>query len=256
MTTKQISLWSWLIRWDIRSKIFCPPGLNVTLDQFAAQLSKQIEENELPARVEQYEVSWDIVEATQPRIAVEYTGDDSSTNIIQFLIGIDKMGRFTYVEEKVCFKPPTLPKIPGKKKRMEDGLNILGSPFFWFVVVLGTCAYVVPGIVIILIGGLMDGMGGSNVDEINNWNWQVEQEQKAWDEAINSWLGKIRQTNYLSQTDDIPGRFTEAVSDTVKQVIKTLFEDQQAKLEEREKNERTQQEIEAELEKRRQEGFK
>ncbi|MDM8528296.1 hypothetical protein QUF58_08780 [Anaerolineales bacterium HSG24] len=38
--------------------------------------------------------------------------------------------------------------------------------------------------------------------------------------------------------------------------VKTLFEDRQAELSDREQKERTQQEIEAELEKRRQEGSK
>ncbi|MDM8528297.1 hypothetical protein QUF58_08785 [Anaerolineales bacterium HSG24] len=106
--------------------------------------------------------------------------------------------------------------------------------------------------------------------EVQIWNQQVDEERRIWqvandhrikvlaerDTIVKQWYIDAIEASRLANTDKVFQRFTVSVSKTVKQVIKTLFEDQQAKLEEREKNERTQQEIEAELEKRRQEGFK
>jgi hypothetical protein len=59
----------------------------------------------------------------------------------------------------------------------------------------------------------------------------------------------------MASTDDILGRFSLAVSSTIGQVIKTLFEDRQAELRQRTERETTQSEIEEAMKKQRKEGF-
>ncbi|MDM8528299.1 hypothetical protein QUF58_08795 [Anaerolineales bacterium HSG24] len=284
MTTKQISLWSWLIRWSRPRKAFWPPeleDLNVTLDEFAEKLSKQISANELPATVELCEVRWDEDDTTQPRIAVEYTGDDNSLDVIQYLIGVNKMGRFTYVDETVCFKPPVLPKSTARPKDIEKPIPVktaFAKPLIfvgWILIGWGVLSLLIntaggeiaavmltiplcglPGFILVAIGTNLKNSHETTMTEWNIQHQQIYTVQKTWDDTVSHWLQAVDQTNYLSRTDDIPGRFIQSVSDTVEQVVKTLFEDRQAIVEKQKGEERTRQEIEAELEKRRQEGFK
>ena len=73
---------------------------------------------------------------------------------------------------------------------------------------------------------------------------------------MSNWYKDTLEAARLARADDVFGRFTLALTSTVKQVIGTLFEDRQAELRERTEKERTQKEIEEELERRKQEGFK
>jgi len=262
---KTITLWSWLTKREAKNEIACPPDLHVDNEQFAEALAKQVETNRLPAEVVLCEVDWDDTNTKQTRILVRHTGEGASTDIVQFLVGVDQMGNFTYVEEKLYLRPPELPTTPRDQK--SGGMDTA------LAVALG-----VGGLIGIMIGlaGADDGTGaslaccafpgaiaigvalwqGKERSKVNQWNEEARTEKGAWDRVWKSWNSEVLEAAYLASTNDVFGRFALALSSTVKQVIKTLFEDHQAELRSRTEQEKTQKEIEEEMEKRRNEAFK
>ena len=118
MTPTQITLWSWLIKSETKKEFFCPPGLEVTNEQLAAELKAQVDANRLPAEVKLYEVNWDDTNTKQTRAMVRYIGPDAKADVLRFLIGIDQMGNFSYVEQKSLLRPPDLPVVPRENKKM------------------------------------------------------------------------------------------------------------------------------------------
>jgi len=284
MSLKQIILWSWLTIRESKSEIFCPPDLQVTNEEFAAELAARIRANRLPAKAELFEVDWDDAGIKQQRILIRHTG---GADVVRLLVGVDQIGAFSYVEEKVFMKPPPLPPItkPREKKTFTREKptrtgSVLGGLAGISVMLLGIGSLTEAGASSSLFG-LVGTLVGTflliaavrayrrsskaieewqkEYHETQEWNRQAEEEQKAWnawEEDMDAWYEDVLEAVHLSRTNDVEGRFTLAVSSTVRQVIKTLFEDRQAELRERIEKERTQKEIEEELEKRKQEGFK
>ena len=88
-------------------------------------------------------VTWDNTDLEQKRIIVKYSGDEikSDKEIVQFLIGLDHFGNYTYIEEKGFLDKPKLPKFPSKKKELFErpSINIVGA-------IIGFIFYIIPGI--------------------------------------------------------------------------------------------------------------
>jgi hypothetical protein len=277
MALKQISLWSWLTVKEIKTEIFCPPDLEVTNEELAQEIAARIKANRLPAVAELCEVYWDGTDTKQQRTLVRHTGD---LDVIQFIVGVDQMGAFSYVEEKVILKPPPEPparELRQKKQFTEERPSEVGVGRLALVgILIITISFVaisrsiivflaVAGFGALLIALAFKASSSSDkaiaewdrkLKETQEWNQRIEEEQSNWDNALESWYEDVLKGAHLSRTDDVTGRFTLAVSSTVRQVVKALFEDRQAELRERTEKERTQKEIEEELERRKQEGFK
>jgi len=75
-------------------------------------------------------------------------------------------------------------------------------------------------------------------------NREADAEQKAWDKAWDDWFDNVLKTAYLATTNDIFGRFTRALSSSVKLTIKELFEDKKAELKDRQEKEYSEEHIE------------
>ena len=283
MTKKKITLWSWLTKQDTKTEFLCPPGHTVTNEELAEELARQAQNNGLPARVELYEVNWDDTDTKQDRVLIRYTGSDTATDIIQYLVGVDNMGSFAYVEEKIYLEPPHLPSLPRKKKELgsepqepsSNGITLL------LLAVLG-----------ILGIGLAIGSGGEGLDSLccglpgllsliglfyvnhdgklqvkkwqhalkewredKAWNDAAEREEKAWLRAWENWYSDTLKVAYQAKRDDVFGRFTLAMSSTIDQVLQRLFIDQEAELRRSTEREQTEKEIAAEMERRQKEMF-
>jgi hypothetical protein len=201
---QKVALWTWMTIRTVKTEILCPPQVHVDTEQFALELGKQIEVNRLPAAAVLCDVDWEDTDARQRRILIRYSGTSAMADLVQILVGVDQMGNFTYVEERVCLKPPKLPKKPVKKKPTLRSRLLWGDPSFY--------------------------------------------EQSAWrmvcNEQWSKWRDDVLRAAYLSGTDDVFGRFSLAISGTVRQVIKTLFEDRMAEVRDRAEEMRRQQEIE------------
>ena len=235
---KQMTLWSWLTKHETKKEFLCPPELQVSNEDLAKALAQQIQMNRLPAKVDLSEVNWDDTNTKQLRVVVRYMGNDTTTDIVRFLVGVDQMGNFSYVEEKIYLKPPDLPAVPRKKKENNwASSNDLGCLFILLI-------FVIPFI-----------LWAIEEKKVRDWNKEAELEKAAWDAAWEKWQKETLTAAYLAKTDDVFGRFTQAMSSTVEQVLQVLFLDKAAELRRQTATEQTQADIEKELERRKAELF-
>ena len=247
---KSKNIWTSLLKEDVKNEIFCPPDLCVSLDEFFTVFKEQIIENRIPAEAEMSEVYWDSSDVKQRRIIVKYTGSDANNtnNIMTFLIGLDTMGNYTYVEEKIFIECPSLPKFPGAKMN-----SILGPDFNISLFVICLLFWVIPGLLYLIYFLVKNSEANRINDEVTKHNAMIDEEQNAWNNAWNNWEKNCLNAAYLTTTNDIFGRFTRAVSSTVKLTIKSVFEDRKAEIKGRKEKEYTEQQLKLELEKRKSE---
>jgi len=274
MSFQENTIWSRLVLSSWRREFRCPEGLEVTNEEFAARLATAIQENRIPAEVTLRVVSWDSTSRQQARILVRYTGSGSATDVLRYLVGIDQMGRFTYVEEKTYFAPPDLPYVPREKRKVPRAstgmwIAILVAALIHFLigyalefwelsdwltfVICKAPPFVLGGIA--LFGFAKDSEKMSQLDEVTNWNRAAESETRAREKAWDDWQSHILTAAYSSRIDDTLGRFVEAVRSTVSDVTQELFTDRNAELVKETEQETTREEIEAELKRRREEAF-
>lgn len=260
MAVKEVTLWSWLTKHETKKEFTCPPELQVINEDLARELTKQVKANRLPAEVELCEVVWDDTNTKQKRVLVRYTGIEADTDVIRFLVGVDQMGNFAYVEEKIYILPPTLPKTPRERKTVDNfpgwpvAIAIIGIPIGLASIsqaetTLFICG--LPGLIAAIIAYFII----TGIQQANAWNSEASSEQQAWDTIWNSWHKETLEAAYLSKRDDVFGRFTLAMSSTTDQVLQVLFLDREAKLRRQTASEQTQTDIEKELERRKEEFF-
>lgn len=241
------NLWGALVKSEAKSEIFCPPDLHVSIDDLYATLRTLITENQIPAVIEMFNVTWDDTDLHQKRIIVKYAGNEIASDkaIVQFLIGLDNFGNYTYVEEKVFLDKPKLPKFPTAKKEPLErpSVNIGGA-------IAGTVFYVVPGVLYLNSVRKKQKEWDENIGPFNE---KAEKEQQAWDNTWKDWEDDVLHAAYLGVTNDVFGRFVKGISSLVKMAIRILFEDKKAEIRERIEKEFTEQQLKDELEKRKSE---
>lgn len=104
----KLDLWNWLTINQIQSEIFCPPTLQIPEDQFYAALRDQFAINELPISVDVRTIYWhDSSIPPQSRCAVRPTS--ATFESAGYIVGMDKIGSFVYIEEKYVLLPPHYP---------------------------------------------------------------------------------------------------------------------------------------------------
>lgn len=237
MALKQITLRSWLTKSETKKEFFCPPGLEVTNEELAAELTARLQANRLPAEVELCEIDWDDTGTKQTRAMVRYVGPDAKVDVVRFLVGVDQMGNFAYVEQKNILRPPDLPVVPRERKTNPWEVGNMGC------IILAL--FIVPIFLYFI-----------KQSEVDAWNAEADREKKEWEEAWENWRKQTVEVAYLAKTDDVFGRFAMALTSTVDDVLQRLFIDQQAELRRQAETQQTQEEIEKELQKRRAEAFK
>lgn len=294
MAPQTITLWSSLVKTSAKREIICPPGLDVTREQFASALKAKLAANQLPASAELVRVNWDETGTVQDLVVVRYAGNDSKSDVLRFAVGLEQLGRFAYLEKKVLLTPPRLHKVRGEKTILKEkdidsgsgsfgilmlvaGIVSLGvvvlaiqSDVWWqgfaaMICGLGGLIWIVIG-----IGGILKGMASISKNskaerenaiireknkEIEAWNAAAKQERESLARNLDNWQTQVLQVAYLGQSNDVFGRWTSAISTTIDQVIHDLFIARQAQASAWDEQQRTKEEIEKELQRRRQEAF-
>lgn len=266
MSQEEVILWSGLIRQEWRKEFHCPGDLLVTNEDFAAALRDEIMTNRIPAQISTRVVNWDGTGKRQTRVLLRYSGTEAETDVVRLLAGVDMMGNYAYVEGKTYFMPPQLPAQPQRKRAV---------PTDWFWVSLlfivggiltfgmgtagefGECCSI-PGVIMFGIGVFMLVYNASLSDQRDQAReWNDISDRAAWDRerAWDRWQREILTSAYLARTDDTLGRFVQAVSSCIDTVTQKLFLDHNAELRKESESERTREEIEQELKKRRAEAF-
>ena len=305
MSLKDVTLWSFLTQSSAKQEIVCPKDLRVTIEEFAEELTYQLNDNQLPASAELTLVNWDDTNTKQKLILVRYTDNQASTNVLQFAVALEQLGRFAYVEKKVYLNPPQLPSklesrspiqyIPQEKDEIEnelrDGRN--GSSILAVIGViimfLGLRIFAFGEVSSFIIGSFFLGIAillfiisrsikseNPKTQEIKNryikinqqnqkirqenteieqWNQQKQERDQKRQQLLECWFSDTLTVAYLSKANDVFGRWTSAVSTTIDQVVQKLFIDRNAQAKQWQEEQRSQEEIEKELERRNAELF-
>ena len=266
MDTSVQKLWNQLITHETKKGFLCQTGSQISQEDFNACLQKMLNENGIPATSIIQKVEWEGGGKILDKILINCSDDNPELTPLCYVVGIDRLGNFTFVEEKVCFLPPVLPPMPRKLREAKDpgnnpsmlwilGLLLIGigviaaasagdgsDGAFGFMFCLGT-----PGLILLLWGLSASSSWqekSQRWQEAQSWNETVREEQSDWDGAWKKWKGNVIRTLKASESDDIVGRYLAALTETVKQVIKSLFEDRNAELKEKTEKTKTQKEVE------------
>lgn len=253
MTVKQFS--TKLLRSDSKTEIFVPPDVDIqiSLNEYYDALKAQAVSNKLPAVVEQADVYWDKYDEPQKRILLYH--ENQSLRTLQFVVGLDNMGNFYYVEERLCYDlPHELPPRPKERildepENPKSGKAILKHIGSWVVVTIFT---VTIGMWFYPLYWLWD-----FVTKSKEYPYKMEQLTltRNFDRAIAKWINHIVETDKRSRADDELGRFFSALRSTIQQVNHKLFLEKHAEMKDRKEKELTEKALNDELEKRRTEGF-
>lgn len=237
---------------NFRTSIYTPPGIDiqVSIDEFYEALKTQAALNELPAIIELEDVCWDEYNTPQKQIVIYH--DKNELRPVQIVVGLENVGRYYYVEERVCYALPTeLPPMP-KERITSEPKN---DSILTYVIVLGLSAILILTIfipLIALIWVIQDYDKQTKLFPQKVEQWKLT---KNFDQAIAGWINRIVEIDNRSRSDDELGRFVAALQSTVGQVVEQLFIEKHAQLKDRIEKELSQKELNQELERRRNEGF-
>ena len=104
--TQPVALWTWLIK-DIRSQQFYKgEGVGLDIDVYMRRVQEKIDENQVPARIEQTKVQWDGGDIIQEVFMIQ--PETRIRNPLPCLLHFSHIGKFTFVEEKTFIIPPSL----------------------------------------------------------------------------------------------------------------------------------------------------
>ena len=87
-------------------QIQCPPGLQVSAQQFSLTLQHQITRNELDARVELRPVCWDDTEQSHLEVLIEPGESKEFRGVVCYVLGMSNEGVFAHIDEKLALLPP------------------------------------------------------------------------------------------------------------------------------------------------------
>ena len=281
MATKDITLWSFLTQSSAKQEIFCSDELRVSIEEFAQELIARLKANKLPATAELVTVNWDDTNRTQPLILVRYTGTQVTTDVLQYAVGLEQLGNFAYLEKKTYLFPPKLPKITNlqKPKKSSDHdytvllllfgivclIFTIGFSFFAFGLQWHGMQILLPLLIVLIallsttvfIYRAIKGIIRIRKETLNKeiWNRTKEQTDIRLAQIMARWQEETLELAYVAQTTDEFGRWTSAISTTIDQVVQKLFIDRDAQTKQWQEEQKSQDEIEKELERRNAELF-
>ena len=105
--SEQLEINSWLVQSERSLHLKCPPGLNVSQEEYLNTLRTTAKELELPLQLETLNINWVDANLHQTRIQAKL----NSKERFGLLTGLDYIGRVAFVEQKTYldpFDPPVL----------------------------------------------------------------------------------------------------------------------------------------------------
>jgi hypothetical protein len=235
-----LSLDSWLVQSERSMHFRCPPGLNVTQDEYLNTLRDTAKELELPLQLETLGVTWTDANLQQQRIRAKLTSPEP----FGLLTGLEYVGRVAFVEQKTYLVPPVLPETKAPDNTLALAVGG-GSLLLGLVLVASRNACL--GFLVIVIGVaiaaqlLRQGPAAA---------------KKAREDAMNKWVKDVTDLARRAEVSNELNRMAQALDEAVKLAVDKLFKQRGAEMEADERHKRTSGEIQQELERRKAEGFK
>ncbi len=240
---EQLEINSWLVQSERSLHLKCPPGLNVSQEEYLNTLRTTAKELELPLQLETLNINWVDANLHQTRIQAKL----NSKERFGLLTGLDYIGRVAFVEQKTYldpFDPPVLEE-PSYTAAAAVGIGGLILGVLMMVSGDGTAQCLGP---LVLIAGV--GIG------IKLYQDAASAPKKKFDEALNKWVKDVIDLARKAEINSELKNTAQALDEAVKLAVDRLFTQRGAQMEADEKRRRTASEIQTELEQRKAEGFK
>ena len=237
-----IELNSWLVQSERSMNFRCPPGLDVTQEEYLEALKETAQELELPLELETVPVSWVDARLNQVRIQAKLNSEER----FGLLTGLDYIGRVAFVEQKTYLDPPNIPELAKADYTFPAILIGGGVVIGIFLMALQEIATVCLGF-LVLFGGV--GMG---ITTLLNAARQPKAKQE---KAIDKWVGDVIDLARRAEISNELNRMAQALDEAVKLAVDKLFTQQGAKMEADEKSRKTASDIQKALEDRRKDFF-
>ena len=241
--SEQLEINSWLVQSERSLHLKCPPGLNVSQEEYLNTLRTTAKELELPLQLETLNINWVDANLHQTRIQAKL----NSKERFGLLTGLDYIGRVAFVEQKTYldpFDPPVLEE-PSYTAAAAVGIGGLILGVLMMVSGDGTAQCLGP---LVLIAGV--GIG------IKLYQDAASAPKKKFDEALNKWVKDVIDLARKAEINSELKNTAQALDEAVKLAVDRLFTQRGAQMEADEKRRRTASEIQTELEQRKAEGFK
>ena len=232
-----IEMWSWLKKTNKRQHFYNDEVLNLDEQLFMNAVQEKLNKNFVPAVIKHTDIWWDRLSVKKDCYFIE-----PQTNIVNpltCLLSFNKVGKFTFVEEKTFITPPDLPKIPGKEVQIPNNnastLFLIGGICSLLAIYLLTSSSSSPLGLLMLISGIICLVYGYLQFVLYNdaikHNEKVKKEIVAWNKAWDKWNNEFFIYSFQEDTNGQLSRIFDSVYECVKQVSdeqikgKVLLED-------------------------------
>lgn len=233
---------SWLVQSERSMHLRCPPGLDVTQDEYLKTLEQTARELQLPLQLEKVDVTWVDANLQQTRVRAKL----NTSEPYGLLTGLEYVGRVAFVEQKTYLAPPVLP--PPKSANYTPALIVGGIGVLLGIILMAgggdsSC------IGSLLLGG---GILGAILLAVN----APKAIKKERDDAVNKWVKDVGDLARRAEVSNELNRMAQALEEAVKLAVDRLFKQRGAEMEADERRRRTSEDIQKELDRRKAEGFK
>lgn len=217
-------LWSWLKQKSKREHFYTEEPIEIEERDFMELVQKKIKENNVPARIEEKRIRWDRSNIERNVFAVKPITE--VVNPFSCLLQFNKIGKFTFVENKMFITPPDLPAVPMKPLEIDEttkmkAKNALIGAVLIVVGLILTLAISPVCLFVVLCGAIFVAAGWKSINlirSIEEHNKRCAEQKEKWEEAWENWSNSIFVHSFQEDINGHLSRIFEAVYECIKQV--------------------------------------
>lgn len=217
-------LWSWLKQKSKREHFYTEEPIEIEERDFMELVQKKIKENNVPARIEEKRIRWDRSNVERNVFAVKPITE--VVNPFSCLLQFNKIGKFTFVENKMFITPPDLPEVPMRPLDIDEIMRKRASlvPSGIFIAVISFILLFIfrtLGLLGIICGVLFIVVGLKSFNKIQSieaHNKKCAEQREKWETAWENWSNSIFVHSFQEDINGQLSRIFEAVYECIKQV--------------------------------------
>ena len=217
-------LWSWLKQKSKREHFYTEEPIEIEERDFMELVQKKIKENNVPARIEEKRIRWDRSNVERNVFAVRPITE--VVNPFSCLLQFNRIGKFTFVENKMFITPPDLPEVPMRPLDIDEIMRKRASlvPSGIFIAVISFILLFIfrtLGLLGIICGVLFIVVGLKSFNKIQSieaHNKKCAEQREKWETAWENWSNSIFVHSFQEDINGQLSRIFEAVYECIKQV--------------------------------------